>query len=403
MEEAAPTRVRLAEARSRAEALRARMVAVQEELDWECYRLYGLVEEDLTAPADQVPDLNKGERAFEIVLARKMAAGEAESTWFERHGSTPITELPAHWPEAYRRVVERRIALIGSDRSIRLLEKPEHKRRWNWDSWEDLQAEALRGWLLDRLEARELWADPQVMTTARLADRVRRNEDFLEAARLYAGRAEVDLTELVTSLVRDEAVPFAVGYRFNASGLRRRREWEHVWELQRQEDAIDARAELPEDDPEHLTAAEADRLKEEQGLDRIPVPPKYRKADYSDDIAYKLRGSLDVPQERFILYPGTRKGADTTPVIGWAGWDHLEQAKALSGQYAARKDQGAEGAELVPLLAGLQELVPWLRQWHNDVDPDYGQRMGDFFASFVETEARGFGRTVEDLKKWTPE
>lgn len=403
VQEAAPTRERLAEARSRAEALRVRMVAVQEELDWECYHLYGLVDEDLTAPADQVPDLNKGERAFEIVLARKMAAGEAESTWFERHGSRPITEPPAHWPEPYRRVVERRIALISSDRSIRLLEKPEHKRRWNWEPWEDLQSEALRGWLLDRLEATELWSDPEVMTTARLADRVRRNDEFLEAARLYAGRPDVDLTELVTALVRDEAVPFAVGYRFNASGLRRRREWEHVWELQRQEDAIDARTELPDDDPQHLTTTEADRLKEQQGLNRIPVPPKYRKADYSDDTAYKLRGSLDVPQERFILYPGTRKGADTTPVIGWAGWTHLEQARALSGHYAARKDQGAESAELVPLLAGLQELVPWLRQWHNAVDPVYGQRMGDFFASFVETEARGFGRTVEDLKTWTPE
>jgi len=39
-----------------------------------------------------------GERAFEIVLARALAAGEAESKWFERHGSTPITDIPAHWP-----------------------------------------------------------------------------------------------------------------------------------------------------------------------------------------------------------------------------------------------------------------------------------------------------------------
>ncbi len=403
VEEAAPTSERLAQAWAGVEALRARMVAVQEELDWECYRLYGLTDEDLTVPTDELPDLNKGERAFEIVLARKMAAGEAESTWFERHGSMPITELPAHWPDSYREVVERRIALIGQDRSIRLLEKPEHKRRWNWNSWDDLQAEALRAWLLDRLEARELWAERQLMTTARLADRVRGSEEFLEAARLYAGRVDVDLTELVTSLVRDEAVPFAVGYRFNASGLRRRREWEQVWELQRQEDAIDAMTQLPEDHADHLSATEGDRLKEEQGLDRIPVPPKFRRSDYSDNTAYRLRGKLDVPQERFILYPGTRKGADTTPVLGWAGWDHLEQAKALSGHYAARKDQGAEEPELVALLAGLEELVPWLRQWHNELDPTYGQRMGDFFASFVETEARGFGRTVEELKTWTPD
>jgi hypothetical protein len=403
IDEAPPTRDRLAQARERVDAIRARMVAVQEELDWECYPLYGLTDEELTAPPEQVPDLNKGERAFEIALARKLAAGEVESTWFTRHGSTPITELPARWPEPYRRVVERRIALIESGRSIRLLERPEYKRRWNWESWEDLQEEALRGWLLDRLEARELWADIELMTTARLADRVRRSQEFVEAARLYAGRVDIDLTELITSLVLAEAVPFAVAYRFNASGLRRRREWEQVWELQRQEDAIDARTQLPEDNPQHLPAAEAKALKAEQGLDRIPVPPKYRKTDYADEVSYRLRGSLDVPQERFVRYPGTRKGADTTPVIGWAGWDHLEQARALAGHYAARKDQGAETSELVALLAGLQELVPWLRQWHNEVDPEYGQRMGDFFASFVATEARGYGTTLEDLKTWTPE
>ena len=53
-----------------------------------------------------------GERAFEIVMARKMAKGELETAWFSRHGSTPITELPAHWPEPYRQLVERRIAII---------------------------------------------------------------------------------------------------------------------------------------------------------------------------------------------------------------------------------------------------------------------------------------------------
>ena len=47
-------------------------------------------------------DWRLGERAFEIVLARQMAAGELETAWFERHGSTPITELPAHWPADYR-------------------------------------------------------------------------------------------------------------------------------------------------------------------------------------------------------------------------------------------------------------------------------------------------------------
>ena len=72
------------------------MIALQEELDWECYRLYGLIEDDLTCP--RPPPLALGQRAFEIVLARKMAAGETQTTWFERHGSTPITDSPPSGP-----------------------------------------------------------------------------------------------------------------------------------------------------------------------------------------------------------------------------------------------------------------------------------------------------------------
>ncbi len=44
------------------------------------------------------PGLALGERAFEIALARAVEAGEEETAWFTRHGSTPITEIPAHWP-----------------------------------------------------------------------------------------------------------------------------------------------------------------------------------------------------------------------------------------------------------------------------------------------------------------
>ena len=47
-----------------------------------------------------------GERAFEIVLARKVKAGEVKTAWFKRHRSTPITEVPTRWPQWYRELVE---------------------------------------------------------------------------------------------------------------------------------------------------------------------------------------------------------------------------------------------------------------------------------------------------------
>ncbi|EUA35225.1 DNA methylase domain protein [Mycobacterium xenopi 3993] len=83
-------------ARSEFARLRGLMIAHQEELDWEYYRIYGLIDNDLTYGGD-VPEIALGERAFEIALARRMKDGE-ETAWFERHGSTPVTEIPSTCP-----------------------------------------------------------------------------------------------------------------------------------------------------------------------------------------------------------------------------------------------------------------------------------------------------------------
>ena len=47
------------------------MIALQEELDWQVLRSYGLVGDDV-GPVDDPPPLTLGERAFEIVLARQV-------------------------------------------------------------------------------------------------------------------------------------------------------------------------------------------------------------------------------------------------------------------------------------------------------------------------------------------
>lgn len=391
------TREDLDVARGSFSTCRATMVSVQEELDWECYELYGLVEDRITS--SEAPPLHVGERAFEIALARRVASGGTETSWFERHDSTPITVLPAHWPDDYRRLVEQRIELIESDRAIGLLERPEYKRRWNWDDWDELEEDALRSWLHNRLESEELWADGSLTSTARLAGRLQGDPAFMEVARLYAGDAE--LADVVRRLMLDQAVPYLAAYRYKKKGFTKRNIWENVWQLQREEDGIDARTKLPPDDPNHLTEEDAALLKKEK-VGKIPVPPKFRTNDFASSTYWSLRGKLDVPKERFILFPDTRLGADTSPVIGWAGWDHLEQARALSGHYTQRKSEGAEPAELIPLLAGLHELVPWLLQWHNEPDPEYGERLGEFFESFVDTEARALGTTTEDLAAWRP-
>lgn len=52
-----PTAAVLAEAETRSAELRAEMIAGQERLDWECYRLYDLIEEDLTTGEEPEPPL----------------------------------------------------------------------------------------------------------------------------------------------------------------------------------------------------------------------------------------------------------------------------------------------------------------------------------------------------------
>ncbi len=380
-EEGIPSATLLAQARLAHTHLRGRMIAEQEELDWEVYRLYGLVNEDFTYAGDDLPTVALGERAFEIVLARKMAAGEVKSTWFSRHGSTPMTEIPDRWPAGYRELVQRRIDLIESDRSIGLLERPEYKRRWASEPWDKQQQRALRGWLLDRLEDRKYWFDnqgrPAPRSIAQLADLVARDSEVMDVLALWEGRRDLRLTDSLTRLLVDEAVPYLAAYRLKASGLRKRTAWEHTWDLQRREDAGEK-------------------------VGTIPVPPKYTSADFRKASWWQARGKLDVPKERFILYPDAGRATDPTALLGWAGWDHAEQALALNIIIGAREAEGVDDEQLVPLVAGLAELQPWVEQWHSEVDPTYGMPMAEFTREQLRDKSLQVGKTTEELAAWRP-
>ena len=207
----------------------------------------------------------------------------------------------------------------------------------------------------------------------------------------------------MTELALDEAVPFLAVQRYTDAGLRKRAEWEETWRLQRLEDAIDARTGLPDGNPQRLTNDEAKAAKARDVGD-IPVPPRYAAADFRKSSFWRLRGKLDVPKDRFVSYPGLERGADISPVIGWAGWNHLQQEQALGTAFhELRENEGWRADRLAPILAGLLELLPWLRQWHNDPDPAHGGiRLGDFFTGFVDEEARSLGLTREALETWKP-
>ncbi|MET8262350.1 BREX-2 system adenine-specific DNA-methyltransferase PglX, partial [Micromonospora sp. NPDC005205] len=357
-----PTRQRLAEAEAEYRSVRARMIALQEELDWEVYRHYGLIDEDLTCA--NPPELTSGERAFEIVLC----SSEAQTAWFERHESKPIDRPQPHWPAEYRSLVERRIATIASNRHIGLIERPECKRRWSqkrdkerW-GWAEQEKAALRDWLLDRLEAPEIWVgQPAPLSVAQLADRFGSGQDFRVVLELWVGHDSYDLTKTLGLLIADEHVPYLPSQRYKPSGLRKRAQWERTWALQRREDA----------------GEEVE----------IEVSPKYASADFIRSSYWKARGKLDVPKERFISYPQGGRDGDGSDLVGWAGWDQLKQAQALATVYLDRKTQEAWPAHrLLPLLAGLAEIEPWLHQWHSGEQPGFPGSPAEFFTDFINAE-----------------
>lgn len=518
------SRADLDAARGGADLILQQMIALQEELDWLVYRAYGLLEDTKAEhqPAADAPPINLGERAFEIVMARKMEAGTLQTEWFRRHGSTPITQIPAHpptWPAAYKKVVEHRIALIEAgakqNKDIALIEQPEYKRRWNTEKWEEMEERALREWLLDRLEwgmktpsaettdssRSGVWEerDPRLMTAARLADRMRGDDAFKSVAALYAKShaAPDELTALVQQLIAAESVPFLPVLRYKDKGLQNRQLWERTWTLQREEDRLEALREqarakikaaeaavieqslseerdeiktldsklaelratlvekyLPDQHIEPGTPPEkvaeaigrdkvsacrvlvdqiegvVSKLKEARAdfdrrlpqlcrddeawqrasaeLEAVPpnpeieVPPRYTSKEFQTSDYWRLRGKLDVPKERFVSFPHCGPDGDQTTLVTWAGFDHRQQAKAVTTYYTDRKaNAGWEKSRFIPLLAGLLELLPWLKQWHNQPDAD-GHKWAEVIEGFIDDEARELCLTVDQIRAWTP-
>ena len=84
------------------------------------------------------------------------------------------------------------------------------------------------------------------------------------------------------------------------------------------------------------------------------------------------------------------------------GWDHLQQATALVAYYDARKREGWDGKRLTPILAGLDQLLPWIHQWHPEIDPEFGDTAGQSYQALLENDAHELGLTLDDIRNWQP-
>lgn len=385
-----PTLAALRDARTKSLAERARLrgvlVSLQEEIDWRTYGLFGLrTVEAPSVDAVRVP-VEPNHRPFEVRLARDVSTDISASEWFRVHKREAPKDVGGPLADLYLQ----RLRLLDDPehgRQLRLLETPATKRRWSPPDDAKAFSDAVRTWLLERIEtAFRAQAAPELRTARQLALELGRDPAVAAAHELLIEASGLDLAKLISDLVDREGVPFLAGYRYAETGMEKRLSWEEAWRLQRLEDEGKLKAEL-------------ERLK----LKAIPTPDSYSPKDFLRHY-WSLRGGVDVPQERFVTVPGGNTDEDTTPLVGWAGSDHLQVAQALSSLYQRRKSEdGWTKERLVPLLAGIDERVPWLLQWHNEPSAAFGgMKLGEFFRDFVAGEAHSLGIVVDDLRTWTP-
>jgi hypothetical protein len=89
-------------------------------------------------------------------------------------------------------------------------------------------------------------------------------------------------------------------------------------------------------------------------------------------------------------------------LLGWAGWDHREQAHALVTLIEERSTaDGWDTSRLTPLLAGLAEIMPWVRQWHAEIDDRFGVSPAEGYEAYLADQREKHSLTEEELTSWT--
>jgi type I restriction-modification system DNA methylase subunit len=330
-------------------AIERQLLVVQEDIDWLVYGLLGLVGAEVASPRECTA--NVVTRPFESVHGGRVA--------------------PLEWRD--------RVDALANNVRLASIEDLNYKRPWAgrrgvFGHGVLSLAEASMG------AARTVVEAEAERLIALRGDSMRLSElvTALQADRAIVRLSDALLPSLRDALANSEAVPYLAAQRYTETGLAKWRLWQECWQAQREEDS----------------GSEIE----------IRVPPKYEPRDFLEPAFFRLRGKLDVPKERFISYPGCESDQDGEPVYGWAGWNYLQRAQALASLYMKRKNGEAWGKErLTPMLAGLLELLPWIKQWHNEPSAEFeGLRMGDYFEQLLDGECRQLGLSHDDLLAWRP-
>jgi hypothetical protein len=317
-----------------------RLIALQEELDWTLYEFIGLLDLNLSK-FDEMRELDRGQRPFEIDLATRVEQGETTTAWFERHSITSETHFPQQFAADFRRELEARLQTIRDDQTIRTLEQPEFKRRWNFKDWPSLLQGAAEEFLLDSLGT-ILSQSARAMTLDELVSALPADSASIVA---YAKRpTEVTLSDTLGRLLAAESIPDNPAAFLTPAGLTKligtqtaaitapdvppaaetfaageAVDWKRIWRLQEREDA----------DPSFRIA---------------DVPPPFVKTDYAHPNGWRIRGKFNIANERFVVYD------DLTPKrYAWGGWTVAERAR-LSSEAFDLRGREPDGASMQPTL-----------------------------------------------------
>jgi hypothetical protein len=325
--------------------LREQMVALQEELDWISYVGYGLAPKDLLTPTERLSELTcpRGGRPFERIHGRSStvrAGGHALA--LEGGEVAPVGVLPT-WGED---MWTRREAAIRESAVLLLVETAVFKRAWR--DTEQNQAESefrkrrnesdLRHWLAEHLER---WASRRdaAFSIGQMAAAVQDDKSVLMVAETIAGRPDFSLEGILGEIVADDTVPQHRFHVYSDSGLAKHNAWDQVWSLQRREDAG-------------------------ENCGEYSVPPEYsqgsrgKSTDFVRNEYWQLRGSLDVPTERFISFTEVPGRAGIETLFGWAGWTPVQRLKAVLAIDEELEDGGVALVDRAGLLDSAWRLLP---------------------------------------------
>ncbi|MFJ4747689.1 DUF7008 domain-containing protein [Streptomyces albogriseolus] len=100
-------------------------------------------------------------------------------------------------------------------------------------------------------------------------------------------------------------------------------------------------------------------------------------------------------------------GADGSLLLGWAGWNHRDQADALVGLIRNSRVETdgwtKDDSRFVPLLAGLREVLPWVHQWYGEYDEEWDGNPAEEFQAALDTGRAERELSEADLVSWRPE